>query len=1038
MKVRIIKKPGSTGDQRNYGLVRGSAFDTSESRENPPISNTIGAVPRNQANIEAEGGETIVGDLNNDGFLEHFKISGKRHSKGGVPLNVPGGSFIFSDTRKLAIKDEEVLAKFGKTFKKGGYTPAELAKQYDINKFIQLMKDDNSDAITKRTAGDMVKKNSQKLAELALVQESMKGFPSGIPSIAAPLMGAELGQAKYGGRLPKMEMAGDPIYNKTTPMYINGQMYYWKETVDKPGWGTGDTVVLYNPQTGKELRMDKDRYETLSKKEFLPVYDNNYGKGLPDRIRGVQYLNWGLTPEDGKDINGQNQRILTDDTRRVYQAGQRFSTDGKNYYEIVDPFAYTVGWGENTYYGPGTGSYVTHEKEDQAVIVRPLTITYDAQGKPVYTRNDKAPLSYMTDGAIVDANKKNKFTFVGGTPIFGGSKSGEAKKMEGQIDNSELVPIGEAYEKGGLIPVFQQGGSGDDNKIQPMGKDGKATRWRYRGVDYNTPSEAEAAKAAFNKQNASAANSNNTQPKTGGTPTLPKELESIKDYVKWDNSIKKWRVTLPDGTSAETRDKVADTLTNYRFKDVIQSGSKKITTSAKDYNYFYAGLKPQDFEGKMVRKFIGAEEAGKLDEIATRKKYFEILGITGLTDDQLKDPKALYNNKEFMESKYYPAFQKVLPQDKFRTEMKDDTKWGLEHYDAIPDFDTPEKIPTPELVYWCLPSKEEGKDGTPGQSKKEEVPEGAVIYNTIGERDAACKGISKTTITKTKETPKNWWLQDIGKFAVGLTDKVTEFDPVLYQVPIVEEDYVLLDPARQIAARQEQFNKGVDMIENTSDGQVARANMMGFSGQSAEDMANVISQYEQGNVGIVNNALARNAQGMRQGMLENAKLRSAYNDALAVKGQAAENERRTIKYRNLANWMEGVTNAQKTNEWLPILTPSYRVNALDGSINFAEGYDPRSMYTGAIVGTNPGLYDPSQIASSVATAYDEGYRANISKGEEAAKQAGNAAARAVQMRLNNQNMGIGTNGSIMFPGAVMNQQQMLWNMLNGMQDPNNP
>jgi hypothetical protein len=90
------------------------------------------------------------------------------------------------------------------------------------------------------------------------------------------------------------------------------------------------------------------------------------------------------------------------------------------------------------------------------------------------------------------------------------------------------------------------------------------------------------------------------------------------------------------------------------------------------------------------------------------------------------------------------------------------------------------------------------------------------------------------------------------------------------------------------------------------------------------------------------------------------------------------------------------------------------------------------MYSGAIVGTNPGLYDPSQIASSVATAYDEGYRANISKGEEAAKQAGAAAARAVQMRLNNQNLGIGTNGAVMSPG--MNQQQMLWNALNGMQE----
>lgn len=1037
MKVRITKKPGSTGDQRNYGLVRGSAFDPFESKDNTPISDTMGAVPRNQANIEAEGGETIVGDLNNDGYLEHFKITGKRHSKGGVPLNVPGGSFIFSDTPKLAIKDEEVLARFGKTFKKGGYTPAELAKQYDINKFIQLMKDDNSDAITKRTAGDMVKKNSQKLAELALVQESMKGFPSGIPAIAAPLMGAELGQAKYGGRLPKMEMAGDPIYNKTTPMYINGQMYYWKETVDKPGWGTGDTVVLYNPQTGKELRMDKDRYETLSKKEFLPVYDNVYGKGLPDRVRGVQYLNWGLTPEDGRDMNGLQQRILTDDTRRTYQKGQRFSTDGRNYYEIVDPFAYTQGYGENTYYGPGTGAYVTHEKEDQAVIVRPLKVTYDRQGKPVYTRDDAAPLTYMTDGAILDANKNNKFTFVGGTPIFGGSGAvGSSTDVSGGLEGTmtpQYTRTGKTFEKGGLIPVFAQGGPGDDKIYEVKDASGKVV-YEYRGAYYNSLDEAKAART----KNAPAANPDKAQPKTGGTPTLPKELESVKDYVKWDNSIKKWRVTLPDGTSAEIRDKVADTLTNYGFKDVIQSGSKKITTSAKDYDYFYAGLRPQDFEGKMVRKFIGAEEAGKLDEIATRKKYFEILGITGLTDDQLRDPKALYNNKEFMEKTYYPAFQKVLPQDKFRAVMKNDTKWGLEHYDAIPDFDTPEKIPTPELVYWCVPSKEQGKDGTSGQGKKEDAPEGAVFYTSVPERDAACKGIPTTTTTQTKQTPKNWWLQDIGKFAVGLTDKVTEFDPVLYQVPIVEEDYVLLDPARQIAARQEQLNKGIDLVENTSDGQVARANVMGYSGQAAEDMANVISQYEQGNVGIVNNALARNAQGMRQGMLDNTKLRSAYNDSLAVKGQAAENERRQIKYRNLANWMEGVTNAQKTNEWLPILTPSYRVNALEGSINFAEGYDPRSMYTGAIVGTNPGLYDPSQIASSVATAYDEGYRANISKGEEAAKQAGNAAARAVQMRLNNQNMGIGTNGSMMYPGAGMNQQQILWNMLNGMQDPNNP
>lgn len=1037
MKVRITKKPGSTGDQRNYGLVRGSAFDPYENKGNTPISDTMGAVPRSEANIEAEGGETIVGDLNNDGFLEHFKITGKRHSKGGVPLNVPGGSFIFSDTRKLAIKDEEVLARFGKSFKKGGYTPAEIAKQYDINKYMQLMKSDDADAITKRTAGDMVKKNSQKLAELALVQESMKGFPNGVPSIAAPLMGAELNQAKHGG-LTKFETAGDPIYNKTTPIYINGVKYYWKATEDKPGWGTGDTVILVNPQNGKELKMDKDRYETLSKKEWLPIYDNVYGKGLPNRIRGVEYLNYGTRPEDAvpQPVGPGTKRMFSNVEKREYEQGQQFSLDGKSYYEIVDPYAYTQGWSESVgSTSAGVAVNVTHEKAGPAVVVRPLNITYDQQGNVVYQRNDKAPLTYLTDEDILAARKGNKFVDVGGKPVFVGSGAvGSSANVQGGLEGNmnaqpQYTRTGRTFEKGGLIPVFQAGGSGDDKIYEAKNSAGK-TVYEYKGTYYNTLEEA---KAARTKASAPAGNPNSTPNNNSNTkPTLPKELESVKQYVTWDNNRKQWRVQLPDGTSPEVRDQVASVLTSYGFKDVVQSGAARVSGSAKDYNYFYAGLKPQDFESKFVRKFIGAEEAGKLDELATRKKYFELLGITGVTDDQLKDPKALYNNKEFMEKTYYPAFQKVLPTDKFREVMKNDTKWGLEHYDAIPDFSTPGKIPTPEIVYWCVPSSVEGENGQSGQGKKEEAPAGAVFYNTVAERDAACTGVKKTKTTVQKDVPKNWWLQDIGKFAVGLTDKVTEFDPVLYQVPIVEEDYVLLDPARQIAARQEQFNKGVDLVENTSDGQVARANVMGYSGQSAEDIANVISQYEQGNVGIVNNTNARNAQALRQGMLENTKLRGAYNDALAIKGQAAENERRQIKYRNLANRMEGVTNAQKTNEWLPLLTPSYRVNALDGSINFAQGYDPRDMYTGAIVGTNPGLYDPSQIASSVATAYDEGYRANISKGEEAAKQAGAAAARAVQMRLNNQNLGIGTNGAVMSPG--MNQQQMLWNALNGMQE----
>ena len=53
-------------------------------------------VPRDEANIEAEKGETAYGDFDGDGLLEHKDIPGKLHKDGGTPLKVPEGTFIFS------------------------------------------------------------------------------------------------------------------------------------------------------------------------------------------------------------------------------------------------------------------------------------------------------------------------------------------------------------------------------------------------------------------------------------------------------------------------------------------------------------------------------------------------------------------------------------------------------------------------------------------------------------------------------------------------------------------------------------------------------------------------------------------------------------------------------------------------------------------------------------------------------------------------------------------------------------------------------
>jgi hypothetical protein len=55
-------------------------------------------VPREDANIEAEGGETVLSDLNNNGQFGLYDIKGPRHSGGGVPMFLPEQSFIYSDT----------------------------------------------------------------------------------------------------------------------------------------------------------------------------------------------------------------------------------------------------------------------------------------------------------------------------------------------------------------------------------------------------------------------------------------------------------------------------------------------------------------------------------------------------------------------------------------------------------------------------------------------------------------------------------------------------------------------------------------------------------------------------------------------------------------------------------------------------------------------------------------------------------------------------------------------------------------------------
>lgn len=183
LEVRMKAGLGYNANQLNWPVMAGE-FSQPEVETN----STLKAVPVDEANLEAEVGETAFTDLDGDGIPEHYKIGGKRHSEGGTPLYLPDNSFIFSRDRSMKIKDPSIVAQFGMPAKKSGYTPADIAKKYDINKFRKVLGDPDTDDLQRKTAESVISSYNLKLGKLALAQESIKGFPQGIPAIAMPYM----------------------------------------------------------------------------------------------------------------------------------------------------------------------------------------------------------------------------------------------------------------------------------------------------------------------------------------------------------------------------------------------------------------------------------------------------------------------------------------------------------------------------------------------------------------------------------------------------------------------------------------------------------------------------------------------------------------------------------------------------------------------------------------------------------------------------------------------------------------------------------
>lgn len=185
----------------------------------PKINTSIKKNPY-RSNVNIEKDEVIF----KPDYTALFKAHGKKHSQGGIDVDLEPNSFVFSDDPALAFNEKDHKAfelKKGGTFSKTKNTPADVLKRnVDVkhyNTLVSNISDVHKDDLAKKSSTLMLEKYLETLGNVAYIQEQKKNFPDGTPEFSqgtAPVYDTNLKNeimqqkqyAKYGGRI--MALAG--------------------------------------------------------------------------------------------------------------------------------------------------------------------------------------------------------------------------------------------------------------------------------------------------------------------------------------------------------------------------------------------------------------------------------------------------------------------------------------------------------------------------------------------------------------------------------------------------------------------------------------------------------------------------------------------------------------------------------------------------------------------------------------------------------------------------------------------------------------
>lgn len=966
------------------------AVELNEFGEKPvEAGRSLTAVPRQDANLEAEGGETAVTNLNNDGIPEQYTIKGPRHTSGGVPLKLKEDSFIFSDTRSMKIKDPNILKMFGMSAKSGGYTPAEIAKKYELNKYKKILLDPESDNIQRETAELMITNYNKKLGQLALLQESMKGYPQGIPRIAVAYLEAMnldpnvvLGVNQQAQGQPQ-SMNLDQGQEEQPTQEDQGEARYGKNIISK-------------------LKSVKNNFSLNASP--LRKYQGNKGSsqvGNPNNPGAEGYENMSiLSTQNLVDAEREKRMREQESAMSLQEPDPMFKTSIEGKEKKRNPFrADAILSGGNLLVS------ALENRNQQGNIANAALKTNFAEA---HRRGEKESEVTAFDRGYYDPNQgmiqprstvPAWYSDTYNTVKYGGTSGGSTRKVRIKLPKAQggyNVPPekDQSYADWALksgIPIK------DDWYSKNLFWDGTSFVPRLSGArpsPKQTAKEVVTSDKTTKKQNIP---DNATKHDMSSADFNPSKVK-VNDYVKGKDG--KWRkaIGFTGGGLSGASGSGADNYKQFYGTDIdediakakaileIKSKDPKsgITKSGNKYNFSpnaVNGLKLEEKE--LLTKIAGYHGSGKYGakNLEFGKQYENKYGMWGYvdpelleyqhwksrkenwnkspndfnalstearkanrvqylkkleyTDDELKslsdkldDPNKLYT-KDFVAkgrkkdpntgewtgdpNTLVARVQKHFPFDIFRPHKKDDYALGWEHADFYHEDD-------PSLVY-------------------EDVPEEVLSDE---EKAAADEELNVDNLdVQYPEQYAPFFKQDVLDTAGAFRDLVSVKKRLPWQAAwnLNVPTPVYYDPTRELAANAEMANIGTQGAQMFTGPQAYNARFSQIQGQAAKNAADILSRYNNLNVGIANQFQLQKAELLNQDEMNRANAATNLFDKTTIANEMYDSQKNMARQNLRSAYRNAITNRANA-QVLNSLYPQYHIDpASGGFLDFMGGRD---------------------------------------------------------------------------------------------------